>query len=265
MSGSRKWRGALACVLWASVVACFLTTGTTRNQPRSVKLRVLPSVDSGEAKGFWVAVQQAATRNKTDAETYMERIVAPANGHMNSKKIVDRSKAIEELILSMEQTGVLTCVLGGKNLGKSFLKEAALQRCSSNLVVLSEDMRNKPGANLLHALLQVANRTEEGQDLKAVVLPALSAIFSAGLVAFEGLGPAAVPISNSVKDAFVRLVADKTEKVRSALDEFLKMVGKKSKKNCNCGRRGKPCTTRLDMQMDRIVGRGAKPSQLWPR
>ena len=130
----------------------------------------------------------------------------------------------------MEQTGVLTCVLGGKNLGKSFLKEAALQRCSSNLVVLSEDMRNKPGANLLHALLQVANRTEEGQDLKAVVLPALSAIFSAGLVAFEGLGPAAVPISNSVKDAFVRLVADKTEKVRSALDEFLKMVGKKSKK-----------------------------------
>ena len=163
MSGSRKWRGALTCVLWASVVACFLTTGTTRNQPRSVKLRVLPSVESGEAKGFWVAVQQAATRNKTDAETYMERIVALANGHMNSRKIVDRSKAIEELILSMEQTGVLTCVLDGKNLGKSFLKEAALQRCSSNLVVLSEDMRNKPGANLLDALLQVANRTEEGE------------------------------------------------------------------------------------------------------
>ena len=137
----------------------------------------------------------SATRNKTDAETYMERIVALANGHMNSRKIVDRSKAIEELILSMEQTGVLTCVLDGKNLGKSFLKEAALQRCSSNLVVLSEDMRNKPGANLLDALLQVANRTEEGKDLKAVVLPALSAIFSAGLVAFEGLGPAAVPIS----------------------------------------------------------------------
>ena len=69
-----------------------------------------------------------------------------------------------------------------------------------------------------------------------MVLPALSAIFSAGLVAFEGLGPAAVPISNSVGRA------DRA----SVLDEFLKMVGKKSKKNCNCGRRGKPCTTRLD-------------------
>ena len=31
MSGSRKWHGALACVLWASVIACFLTTGTTRH------------------------------------------------------------------------------------------------------------------------------------------------------------------------------------------------------------------------------------------
>ena len=53
-----------------------------------------------------------------------------------------------------------------------------------------------------------------------MVLPAFSAIFSAGLVAFEGLGPAAVPISNSVGRA------DRA----SVLDEFLQMVGKKSKK-----------------------------------
>ena len=60
MSGSRKWRGALACVLWASVVGCFLTTGTTRNPPRSVKLRGLPpGVDAGKTNSFWVAVQLA--------------------------------------------------------------------------------------------------------------------------------------------------------------------------------------------------------------
>ena len=217
--------------VWLDV---FLTTRTTRNPPRSVKLRGLPpGVDSGEAKSFWVAVQQAATRNKTVAKTYLESIVALANSHMNSNKIVDRSKAIEELILSMEQTGALTCVLGGKNLGKSFLKEAALQKCSSNLVVLSEDMRNKPGANLLDALLQVANSTLENmtteEEFKPFI-PALSAIFSAALAAFKGLGPAAAPIANSVRDAFVLLVAEKREKVRSALDEFLQMVGKKSKK-----------------------------------
>ena len=94
--------------------------------------------------------------------------------------------------------------------------------------LLPQDMRDKPGANLLDALLQAANTTEEGQDLKTVFLPALSAI-SAALAAFERFGPAAVPISNSVRDVFVPLVADKREKVRSALDEFLQMVGKKSK------------------------------------
>ena len=79
MSGSRKSRGALACVLWASVIVCFLTTGTTRHPPRSVKLRGLPlRVDVGEGKGFWAAVQNAANRSKTDDQTHMESIVALA-------------------------------------------------------------------------------------------------------------------------------------------------------------------------------------------
>ena len=116
MSGSRKWRGALACVLWASVVGCFLTTETTRNPPRSVKLRGLPpGVDVGKTNSFWVAVQKAASRNKTDAQTYLEGIVALADSHMNSSKVVDRDAAIQALIRSMEKTGLLTLVLGGKN------------------------------------------------------------------------------------------------------------------------------------------------------
>ena len=89
MSGSRKWRGALACVLWASVIVCFLTTGTTRHPPRSVKLRGLPlRFDVGEGKGFWAAVQNAASRSKTDCQTHMENIVALAESHMKSSKIV---------------------------------------------------------------------------------------------------------------------------------------------------------------------------------
>ena len=158
MSGSRKWRGALACVLWASVVGCFLTTGTTINPPRSVKLRGLPpGVDAGKTNSFWVPVQNAASRSKTDAQTYVESIVALADSHMKSSKVVDRDAAIQNLIRSMEKTGLLTLVLGGKNLGKTFLKKAALQRCCSNVVVLSEDMRNNPGASLLDVLLQVTS------------------------------------------------------------------------------------------------------------
>ena len=158
MSGSRKWRGALACVLWASVVGCFLTTERTRNPPRSVKLRGLPpGVDAGKTNSFWVPVQNAASRSKTDAQTYVESIVALADSHMKSSKVVDRDAAIQNLIRSMEKTGLLTLVLGGKNLGKTFLKKAALQRCCSNVVVLSEDMRNNPGASLLDVLLQVTS------------------------------------------------------------------------------------------------------------
>eukprot|EP00438_Fugacium_kawagutii_P027724 Skav222573 [mRNA] locus=scaffold791:252311:253417:+ [translate_table: standard] len=229
----RKWRGALACVLWASVVGCFLTTGTTRNPLRPAQLRGLPpSVDAGKTNSFWVAVQKAASSNKTDAQTYVESIVALADSHMNSSKVVDRDAAIQALIQSMEKTGVLTLVLGGKNLGKSFLKKAALQRCCSKVVVLSEDMRNKPGASLLDALLQVANRTLKKmiteEEFKPFI-PALSAIFSAAAMAIEGFGPAAAPVSNYVRDV-ASMAAEKREKVRSALDEFLQKVCEASKK-----------------------------------
>jgi hypothetical protein len=98
-----------------------------------------------------------------------------------------------------------------------------VHRCRSNVVV----MRSKPGASLLDALVQVANRTLKKMTNQAKFkpfIPALSAIFSAAVVAFQGLGPAAAPISNSVRDAF-SMAAGEREK---ALDEFLQMVRKAS-------------------------------------
>ena len=166
MSGSRKWRGALACVLWASVV-CFLTTGTTRSPPRSVKLRGLPpAVDSGETNSFWVAAQQAATRNNTVAETYLKSIVALADSHTNSGKIVDRDAAIWALIQSMEKKGLLTLVLGAKNVGKSFLKSEAIKRCREserNIDIISVDMRD---ADMLGKPLMAALDLQRQKSLK---------------------------------------------------------------------------------------------------
>ncbi|CAK9052561.1 Uncharacterized protein SCF082_LOCUS28743 [Durusdinium trenchii] len=127
-----------------------------------------------------------------------------------------------------------TLVLGGKNLGKPFLKKTALQRCGSNVMVLSEDIRNHPGENLLEVLLQVAtgnstleNMTTE-EEFKPFI-PALSVILAAAFTAFEGLGPAAAPIANYVRDV-VSFAADKRKRVRFALDEFLRIVGRTSKK-----------------------------------
>jgi hypothetical protein len=51
-------------------------------------------------------------------------------------------------------------------------------------------MRNKPGASFLDALVQVANRTLKKMTNQAKFkpfIPALSAIFSAAVVAFQGL------------------------------------------------------------------------------
>eukprot|EP00434_Breviolum_minutum_P046686 symbB.v1.2.042609.t1/scaffold10508.1/size1650/1 len=166
MSGSRKWRGALACVLWASVV-CFLTTGTTRSPPHSVKLRGLPpGVDSGETNSFWVAAQQAATRNNTVAETYLKSIVALAKSHTKSGKTVDRDAAIWALIQSMENQGLLTLVLGAKNVGKSFLKDEALKRCREserNIDIISVDMRD---ADMLGKPLMTALDLQRQKSLK---------------------------------------------------------------------------------------------------
>ena len=67
---------------------------------------------------------KAASRNET-AEAYLDRIAALADGHMKSSKVVDRDAEVQALIRSMKQTG-LTLVLGGKNLGKTFLKGDAI-------------------------------------------------------------------------------------------------------------------------------------------
>ena len=64
----------------------------------------------------------------------------------------------------MSEPGLLTLVLGGKNLGKSFLKKIALKRCCSDLVVVSVDMRSRAGMNLLEAILVSANQTLEEVD-----------------------------------------------------------------------------------------------------
>ena len=73
-------------------------------------------------------MQKAASKNKTDAQTYVQNITDLADRHMSSSKIVDRDPAMQAMMQLMETTG-LSLVLGGKNLGKSFLKGKAINRC----------------------------------------------------------------------------------------------------------------------------------------
>ena len=136
MPGSRKRRGAVACMLGASLGACFVALGATRSQPGStrsqpwsVTVRGLPPrVAAGETNAFWAAVKNAASKNKIAAEEYVEKIDEQAEAHIYSGEVVGRERTIEALMQSMNQTG-LTLVLGGKNLGKTLLVNEAINRC----------------------------------------------------------------------------------------------------------------------------------------
>ena len=184
MVGSRKWRGALVFALWwASVVACFAPL-------RSVKLRSLPPrVDMGEANIFWAAVQKAVSGNE-DAETYLQKIVHQAKAHMASDRPVDRDGAIEALIEAISENGLLTLVLGGKNLGKTLLKNEAIQRCADRkdtINVLSVDMRDASlaGRPLMAALdLQRQKSlkwtTRAVQGLRAVIAQVVNKAIATG-------------------------------------------------------------------------------------
>ena len=225
MAGSRKWRGALVFALWWASVACFAPL-------RAVKLRSLPPrVGVGEANIFWAAVQKAAGSNETDVQTYMKSSVALARSHMDSGQVVDRDAAIQTMMESMDLPGLLTLVLGGKNLGKSFLRKTALQRSSANLVALSVDMRSMPGTNLLDSILKSAHQTLEKvadeRDTSQYFGP-LSGIVAALTSAFENMGPAASPVAGLVRS--VVETATKKDMVRSAIDTFLARVKAASKR-----------------------------------
>ena len=184
MAGSRKRRCAVACLLLASLVACFVALGHTTS-PRSVTVRSLPPrVAAGKANCFWAAVEKAASSNKTDAETYVGKIAGRAKAHIDSGKVVDREPQIEALVQSMSQKGLLTLVLGGKNLGKTLLKGEAIHRCNRgkdkiNMVSVNMRSADMVGKPLMAALdlerqksLKWAARAVQG--LRAVIAPAVS-------------------------------------------------------------------------------------------
>ena len=194
-----------------------------------MKLRGLPPrVDAGATNVFWAAVQKAAARNGTDVQTYMKSLVALARGHMSSSNVVDRDAAIESMMESMQEPGKLTLVLGGKNLGKSFLKKTALQRSSGKVVALSVDMRSRPGTNLLDSILVSANQSwEEVADEEGIsgILGSLSGMVSAAVVVQQNMGQAATfaTMANNLVKTVVETVTKKSF-VRSAVDAFLARV-----------------------------------------
>ena len=224
----RHGRGVLLSLIFASVLGCFVlprkSVWTVKPQRCSSSIK---ACELDVACGFWDCVQEAALINETEANAYLEEVKVRATHHMYlSGKVVDRGSAISAVMQSINSVGVLTFVLGGKNLGKSFLKKIAVERCQTDgkVVVLSADMRLQPGKTLLDVLFVIANQTLQEMSTQSEYQPYLAPVvgtFAAILSVAENIGAAATPIANFVKELAV--MATGKEKV-NALDVFLQMV-----------------------------------------
>ena len=231
----RHGRGVLLSLIFASVIGCFVLPW--KSVLRTVKpQRCFSSIKAGEldAGGFWDCVQEAARTNETEANAYLGEVMVRATHHVDkSGKVVDRGSAISTVIQSINSTGVLTLLLGGKNLGKTLLKEVAVERCRTDgeVVVLSANMKLQPGKTLLDVLFGIANETLQEMSAKSEFQPYLARVmgmFAAFVSIAENMGAAATPIANFVKE----LAGMEIGKAKvNALDVFLQTVRNTSKQS----------------------------------
>ena len=227
----RHVRGTLA-VVCASVLRCFVAPQTKQLAVLRKPVRAMADETRSAGNTFWACIQQAACDNKTDPEAYVTEVQRRAGQCMNSSHVVDRTAAVEALVRAMASTGAFTVVLGGKNLGKTFLTKAAVRNCSSDVVVLSANMRNMPGDSLLDAILMTANRSLEGlanQKDFSQSIANVAGVISAIASAMENLGPAATPVANLVKESISGIFT--RSQVRRGIDAFLEMMRESSKRN----------------------------------
>eukprot|EP00439_Symbiodinium_sp_Y106_P053707 s2888_g7.t1 len=194
-------RSALAFVFYASAFGwCFVEQCKSGPCPLlrswSGPVRAALGERRGGGSSFWAAVQNAASNNKTDAETYITEAKKRAGQHMSSSQLVDRDAAVHALIQSIEETGLLTVVLGARmwaKLANETVKEMATSK-----------------------------------EFSAYAGP-VSGIVSAAVSVMNGMGPASAVIGNLVQETVS--IASKRNQVKSAIDAFLQMVNDATKRS----------------------------------
>ena len=144
----------LLSVIFGGVIGCFVAP--RQDLLRTSKLRCFSSPAGAFKSGssFWEVANDAARDDGVSAATYLQKINQTASAFISKKTPVDREDAIDCLNQVMATKGSLFIVLGGKNLGKTLLKEAAIRRCGDNLAMLEVDMRDEDmlGKSMMEAL-----------------------------------------------------------------------------------------------------------------
>ena len=200
----RHGRGAIWCMFLACGVGCFVAPPRVGlYQVSSQRCRACLHV-SLKNVSFWEVVTTVANAANSTTGSYLKEVNRTATAFLQRRDAVDRDDAIANLCEQMTIKGRLCLVLGGKNLGKTLLKEKAIARCKATVNILSVDMRDADmlGKDLMGALdlqrlksLGWARLSVEmlGAIIRLPVnfaLNRISGLSEAGVVAREVLGVA---------------------------------------------------------------------------
>ena len=147
-------RGAIWCMLLACGVGCFVApprVGLYHVSPQRCRACLHVSLKN---VSFWEVATSAANSTNSTTGSYLKTVNDTATVFLLTRDAVDRDDAIANLCEQMQVKGRLCLVLGGKNLGKTLLKEKAIARCKTKVNILSVNMReaDMSGKDLMTAL-----------------------------------------------------------------------------------------------------------------
>eukprot|EP00438_Fugacium_kawagutii_P035208 Skav204742 [mRNA] locus=scaffold1854:246588:248051:+ [translate_table: standard] len=150
----RHGRGAIWCMLLACGVGCFVApsrVGLYQVSPQRCRACLGVSLKN---VSFWEVATTVANAANSTTGSYLKEVNRRALAFLQKRDPVDRDGAIANLCEQMKIKGRLCLVLGGKNLGKTLLKEKAIATCKTKANILSVDMRDADmiGKDLMTAL-----------------------------------------------------------------------------------------------------------------
>ena len=138
----RHGRGAIWCMLLACGVGCFVAPPRVGlYQVSSQRCRACLRL-SLKNMSFWEVATTVANAANSTTGSYLTEVNRTATAFLQRRDAVDRDGAIANLCEQMQIKGSLCLVLGGRNLGKTLLKEKAIARCKAAVNILSVNMRD---------------------------------------------------------------------------------------------------------------------------
>ena len=150
----RHGRGAIWCMLLACGVGCFVApprVGLYQVSPQRCRACLRVSLKN---VSFWEVATTVANAANSTTGSYLKEASRTATAFLQRRDAVGRDDAIANLCEQMQIKGKLCLVLGGKNLGKTLLKEKAIAGCKEKVNILSVNMReaDMSGKDLMTAL-----------------------------------------------------------------------------------------------------------------